>query len=318
MKILLIGATGQIGFALTQALAKTEHHLSILVRNKRKLPFPDNINIIETADFNAHAFKTALAGAEHVIYGVGLPEQFLFDDTVFEQINYGLLKIFLEEFRKTGLKSLTYISTYEVFQDADGVIRETHPTADESQMTPYFQAMTRAYKLVSEFASTTDIEITTIHPAAVYGGLNTGHGFTNYIENLRHKRFWQVPFIIKGRFPLVHADSLAEAIIKSLGQPGSYIVSDQMTSLREIALALKNYTNSYAPLTAPVWLAKLGTFFLEALARLTHQIPMMARVQIEFITKGIEPEAGQAISNLNWQPLPLSEGLRRYLNRQGG
>jgi uncharacterized protein YbjT (DUF2867 family) len=43
MKVLLIGATGQIGYALTTALSQTSHQTAVLVRNKRKLAFPGSL-----------------------------------------------------------------------------------------------------------------------------------------------------------------------------------------------------------------------------------------------------------------------------------
>jgi hypothetical protein len=49
MKILLIGATGQIGYALTNALSQTAHQTSILVRNAHSLAFPANVNVLGLA-----------------------------------------------------------------------------------------------------------------------------------------------------------------------------------------------------------------------------------------------------------------------------
>lgn len=313
MKILLIGATGQIGYSLANALSKTNHRVSVLIRNRIKRDFPNNVKVMEFGEFHAHVFRSALLDVDHVIYGVGLPEQFLFNSSQFENINYGLLKTFLEEFQKSGIKSLTYISTYEVFQDVEGIIRESEQVADESEMTPYFRAMTKAYRLVSEYFNETKIELTTIHPAAVYGGLNTGHGFTDYIDNLVNKRFWLVPFIIKGRFPVVHVESLANAIIRSLGYTGSYIVSDQMTTLKEIAQTVKKFSDSYVPIVAPLWMSKAGASFLEIISRFTRKIPIMSKVQIKFIKKGFEPKSDRAREVLGWQPMSLDEGIKRYL-----
>ena len=73
MNILLIGATGQIGYTLTLALSSTDHQISILVRDRHKLPFPSSVKVIEQREFNRTAFLDALSGMDHVIYGVGLP-----------------------------------------------------------------------------------------------------------------------------------------------------------------------------------------------------------------------------------------------------
>jgi nucleoside-diphosphate-sugar epimerase len=156
----------------------------------------------------------------------------------------------------------------------------------------------------------------TIHPAAVYGGLNTGEGFTNYIENLLHKRFWRVPFVFEGRFPVVHADSLAEAIIGSMSGEGAYIVSEQMTTLKAIAMVLRQHADSYVPLNAPVKMARAGATVLEWVSRLARTRPLMARVQIDFITQGIEPLSERITQELGWRPRSLDEGLAKYLEKR--
>ena len=316
MRILLIGATGQIGYSLAKALAQTTHHLTVLVRDRTKRPFPETVRVFESRSLNPQAFRQALSGIDHVIYSVGLPEQYMPDTNVFERVNLDLLKTFLAEMANSGASALTYISTYEVFQAINGVIRESHPVVSEIGFSPYFQSMIRAYRLVTDFATRHDIHLVTIHPAAVYGGLNTGEGFTNYIENLLHKRFWRVPFVFDGRFPVVHADSLAEAIIASLSGEGAYIVSEQMTTLKAIARVLRQHADSYVPLNAPVKMASAGATVLEWVARFAGTRPIMARVQIDFITQGIEPVSERIIDERGWRPRTLDEGLAKYLENR--
>ena len=316
MRILLIGATGQIGYSLAKALAQTTHHITVLVRDRTKRPFPETVRVFESCSLHLQAFRQALSGIDHVIYSVGLPEQYMPDTNVFERVNLDLLKTFLAEMANSGASALTYISTYEVFQAINGVIRESHPIASEIGFSPYFQSMIRAYRLVTDFAARHDIHLVTIHPAAVYGGLNTGEGFTNYIENLLHKRFWRVPFVFDGRFPVVHADCLAEAIIASLSGEGAYIVSEQMTTLKAIAMVLRQHTDSYVPLNAPVKMASAGAAVLEWVSRLAGTRPIMARVQIDFITQGIEPVSERITYELGWHPRTLDEGLAKYLENR--
>ena len=316
MRILLIGATGQIGYALTRALSETLHQTSVLVRNKPKLGFPGNVRVLEARAFTADTFKQALREVDCAVYAVGLPERFSLDDQIFQQINYGIFKTFVETLKQSDVRRLVYISTYEVFQPMAGVIRETHPIADQGAMTPYFKAMTQAYALALETAQELDLALTTIHPAAVYGGRNTGDGFTNYIENLLNWRVWKIPVIIAGRFPIVHTASLATAIVHSLDKTGAYIVSDQMTSLSEMALTLRENARSYIPPTVPLRMVRSATAMLEFFARLFRIRPIMARVQLEFITKGWEPRPDRAQEDLGWKPKSLSQGLQNYLRER--
>lgn len=313
MKILLVGATGQIGYALARTLPAEGHELAVLVRDRDKLTFPPGVRVLDAPTFTAAAFRRALEGIDHVIYGVGLPEQFLLDIATFQRVNFDLLTVFLDVLARAGIGRLTYISTYEVFEAKDGIIRESHPVANERGTTPYFHSMIRAYRYATCFTAARGIRLTTIHPAAVYGGLNTSRGITAYIENLLGGRVFQVPFIIPTRFPVVHADSLAAGIAAALGHPGAYIFSDQMTSLHEIALRLHAEAHTRIPPIMPQGIVMPGVTLLEALARLTRRPPIMAHVQIEFLTKGWEPRSDGAIAELGWQPASLEEGLRRYL-----
>ncbi len=318
MRILILGATGEIGYSLTTALARTKHDLRVFVRDRGTHRFPDKCQVLESRRFDGQAFRQALQDIDHVIYCVGLPEQYLPDPDAFERVNLDLLKAFLAEVAQKCPSALTYISTYEVFQAVDGVIRESHPLAGEEGFSPYFRSMIRAFRWVKDIAIREDIRLITIHPAAVYGGLNTGEGVTNYIENLLHRRFWRVPCIFEGRFPVVHADSLAGAIIGTLSGEGAYIVSDQMTTLKAIAGLLRRHADSYVPINAPVGVVRAGAAVLERAAGLTGTRPIMARVQIDFVTQGMEPVSERIIRERGWHPLALEEGLVRYLESSRG
>ena len=119
-----------------------------------------------------------------------------------------------------------------------------------------------------------------------------------------------------GRFPVVHTDSLAQAIIASLSGEGSYIVSDQMTTLKAIATVLRQHADSYVPLNAPVKLARAGATVLEWVARFTRTRLNMARVQIDYITQGIEPRSERITRERGWRPKTLDEGLAKYLENR--
>jgi nucleoside-diphosphate-sugar epimerase len=285
-----------------------------MVRKAAGQQLPEVATILEQEKFTTESFEAALRDVDHVIYGIGLPEQFLFDDSVFESVNCGMLRTFLGALRNSAVRRLTYISTYEVFKEIGGAIDETHPVADESGMTPYFQSMIRAYRIAVEFAKANEISLTTIHPAAVYGGRNTGGGITDYMENLASRNWHRLPFITASSFPVVHVDSLTDAIVRSLDTPGPFIVSDQMTSLRAVAETMRKQTWSYIPLTVPLWFAMMGIYLLEAVARIVKVKPFASAVQMAFLTKGWRPSASKAIAELAWKPMPLEEGIRRFLS----
>ena len=313
MRLLLIGATGQIGFALTNALSETPHHTSVLVRDAHKLPMPANVQVREAKTFTPEAFEEALYDVDGVIYGVGVPLQPTLDNQMWERLNFGLLKTFLDVLGRLPVRRLIYISTVEVLQSVNGVVQETNPLVDPKHASPYCLAMLNAYQMVKNWAAETNTVLTTIHPVALYGGLNTGFGLNNYMENLLNRRSAKVPMIVDARFPVVHAESLASAIVAALDRPGAFLVSDAMTSLKEIALTLHSLADAYVPPVVPVWVARSGAAAGEVLARLTHSLPIMTRDQIDFMTSSPVPETDRAEEELGWQPMSFDVGIRKYL-----
>ena len=314
MNILLIGATGQIGFSLAQRLAGSEHQLTVLVRHSAALGFKSNVRIIAAEQFDQDTFKNALQGQDLVVYGIGLPEQFVQDADTFDRINHQLFATFLKALASTGIKRLIYISTYEVFEAKSGVIQESNPVANPAALSPYFAAMTRSFQLAQTTAKQSQIALTTIHPAAVYGGRNTGDGITHFIENILERRYLKIPTILKGNFPIVHADSLADAIVRSINHTGSFIVSEGMTSLKTLALEVRSQEpKTFIPPSVPKWMAYLTIGLLEAIAKIFKHRPILSVSQLDFITKGDEPKADQAIDVLGWQPLSHRSGVARYL-----
>jgi nucleoside-diphosphate-sugar epimerase len=317
MNILLIGATGQIGHALARRLATTNHTLTVLVRDGARLGFAAGVRVLQASAFDGEVFARALAGQDLVVYGVGLPEQYVQDPDTFDRVNHRLFARFLEALCASPVRRLVYISTYEVFEPVHKRIRESHPVADPASLSPYFAAMTRAYRLALDTAASAGLTLTTIHPAAVYGGRDTGDGVTHVIDNLLNRRVLKIPTILKGAFPVVHADSLADAIVRAFDHAGAFIVSEGMTSLKDIALAVRAQApRAFVPPVVPAWMAYAAIGLLERIARWTGTRPIMSVSQLDFVTQGDEPLADRAASVLGWQARSLAEGLGQTLRER--
>ncbi|MBL8992374.1 MAG: NAD-dependent epimerase/dehydratase family protein, partial [Spirochaetia bacterium] len=305
-----------IGYPTSLALQEAGYSLRLLVRNKNPV-FPETAEIAEKKTFSQEVFSEALEGMDAAFYSLGLPEQWLADPGKFKTTNFDLLKIFLDSWVKSGVRKLIFVSTYEVFAPIVEKIREDHPLFLHHAST-YFKVMTLAYLMVKEFTQKHGLKLITIHPAAVYGGPNTGRGATDFLLNAKNRNILKLPALFKTSFPVVHVDSLARGIIKAIEKDRwgeSYLFSDQMTSLEEMAKTLKALEpRSWIPPRLPVWFVRVLAFILELLSKwVTHRPPLTAKVQIDFLTKGMTPITEKAVRDLDWKPMPLQEGLQRFL-----
>ncbi|MDB5106305.1 MAG: Dihydroflavonol-4-reductase [Fibrobacteres bacterium] len=318
MKTIVFGSTGQIGHALIKNLSDQsgdEFSIAAVKRKGSRVGFPNNVETIEVERLERDSFSRILEGADHAIYAIGSPEKWVNDPDFFRRINVDLLKVFLEGLRDHPKVSLTYFSTFEVFKPIDGIIRES-AGVESKGTTPYYQSMIDAFNLVKEHESKYRASITTFHPAAVYGGLNTGLGITNYLMNIKERRYLGTPSILPGHFPIVHVDSLASAVIKALrgSQFGNaFNVSDAFVSLKELAKAAKNvHKESYQPFELPAGLVRFSAFVMDLIAdTITKSPPILSSVQVKFITQSHDMDCAKAASLLGWSPMPIIEGIRR-------
>ncbi|MDQ3002055.1 MAG: NAD-dependent epimerase/dehydratase family protein [Fibrobacterota bacterium] len=315
--VLVLGATGQIGNALTHGLIDKAPRVTVLVR--KPAAFPECVKVNMAPVFTREAFKDALAGIDHVVYALGAPNQWMCDQGAFQRANIQMLENCLAAMAETGVSKLTYISTFEIFAAQGKVIREEH-SISESELPQSFETMRQAFRILRAKEGAGSIRLLTIHPAAVYGGINTANGFTDYLLNLVNRKILRSPAIVAGKFPLVHVDSLVQGTLSALAKSDfgqAYILSDGMTSLREMAVALKLLRpRAYMPFRIPQAMAESNAIVSEWVSRfVTGKPPLVARDHLKFITQEYEPIAEKAEKYLGWKPMSLDDGLRRFLER---
>lgn len=318
-RYLVLGASGQIGNAVVNRLAAEGADVTVLVRNPEGVGFPPGVKVQAAPIFARAVLESALGLASRVIYALGAPNQWAREKGFFAESNIAVLGEFLAAISEHPGCRLAYVSTFEIFSPEGRRIREDRPIT-EAPLPPSFDTMRRAYALVQEASARRGFRVVTIHPAAVYGGLSTAHGFTEYLLNLAHRRWLRAPAVIDCMFPIIHADSLADGILRAVeaGAPGSsYILSDGMTSLKGMATALKAvHPSAYSPLTMPVWLAKTNAALLEAVSRhITGRHPLISTDHLKFLLQGFVPDPSKAMEELGWKPMSLEAGILRFLAR---
>jgi dihydroflavonol-4-reductase len=316
---LVLGATGQIGHALATALS-ADRPVRTLSRKPPAVPFPSGIMSEFRASLDEKAFADGLDGCQTAVYALGSPNQWSSDPSWFERNNVDLLRTFLRALERSSVRELIYVSTFEIFRAQAGIIREANGLTD-AKLPPSFAAMRSAYEILLAAAKRIGLRIITLHPAAVYGGVNTAHGFTDFLLNLAHRSIWKSPAIVPGRFPLIHVESLAagaKAALKAAAWGEAFILSDVQTSLAGLAMDLKRqYPRAYRPISIPMPLAVFNSKLMEAGSRLTGIPPLISRDHLRYLAAGHAADASKAVAGLAWKPMDLEEGVRRFMIRYG-
>jgi nucleoside-diphosphate-sugar epimerase len=310
-QVVVFGSSGQIGSALVKELRNSGFEVSAVIRKGSRKPTADKILTANLLD--RKEILQILNGHSVAIYCIGKPEQFVRSQSEFVHSNINPLKVFLEALQESSIETLVYISTCEVFRAKEGVVSEDNGLADLAGLSPYFVSMVHAYQSILQFKQKQLCKVVTIHPSAVYGGLNTGFGLTNFIENLIQKRALKVPCVFPGEFPLIHVRSLASGIVRAASKEGSFIFSDCITNMKDLSISLRRVCDSLVPIKMPVAPVKVAAWLMELVAKATNTRPLMANVQIDYITMGLSPATTRAELQLGWSPMSLEAGLASYL-----
>jgi dihydroflavonol-4-reductase len=133
VRALVTGATGKVGHGVARALAGRGDDVRALVRDPaRAAPvLPAGVEPVRGDVTDPASLGVAIAGCEIVFNAMGLPEQWVRDDQIFERVNAQGTAAVAQAAREAGVRRLVHTSTEDVFHAERGT------PFDESQVADY-------------------------------------------------------------------------------------------------------------------------------------------------------------------------------------
>jgi nucleoside-diphosphate-sugar epimerase len=316
VRALVTGATGKVGHAVARALLARGDEVRVLVRDPARAGgvVPDGVEMVRGDVTEPDSLRPAAEGCELVFNAMGMPEQWVRDEAVFERVNARGTENVVRAAREAGVRRVVHTSTIDVFHAESGERFDESELARYPKGTAYERSKQHAEELA--LAARGDMELVIVNPAAVYG---PGPGELSIeamvLEPVVRRR---LPALVPGGFGVVYSEGLArgQLLAAELGRDGErYILCDRHATLLELAQTAKRVAGrGFVPPLLPVPVIRAFATLGELVARTTGVKPLTSRGQLHFILWNAKPDSSKAQDELGWEPTPLDEGVAAVLD----
>jgi nucleoside-diphosphate-sugar epimerase len=320
MRALVTGATGKVGHAIASALLERGDQVRALVRDPKRAAsvLPAGIEPIRGDVTDVASLATAVEGCELVFNSMGMPEQWVKNEAIFDQVNAVGSGQVAGAAKRAGVRRFIHTSTHDVFHADTGQRFDETMLADYPKGTAYERSKQHAEELV--LAERDGMEVVILNPSGVYGPTpSPTPSFENEVfEPVVKKR---LPAIPPGGTGYAFVEGVAAGHLQAAdkGKDGErYILADGYADFRELAETAKRIAGrGRIPPKMPVPVAKAVAGLGAGLSRLTRRPPLLPKGQLEYILWQAHPDSSKAQRELGWQTTPLDEGVRKTLNAMG-
>src|SRR5262245_38517859 len=320
MRILVTGATGKVGNAIASALLGRGEQVRALVRDPAAAAsiLPAGVEPVRGDATDPASLTAAVEGCELLFNAMGMPEQWVRDDGIFDRVNAHGSGALAAAARRAGVRRFVHTSTHDVFHAQTGERFDETMVADYPKGTAYERSKQHAEELV--LAERDGMEVVILNPSGVYGPTpSPTPSFENGLfEPVVRKRLPAVP---PGGTGFAFVDGVAEGhlLAAERGKDGErYILADGYASFREIAETVKRVAGrGRVPPVMPVLVARALAAAGEGVARVIGRPPLLPRGQLTYFLWQAHPDSSKAQRELGWKTTTFDEGVRKTLGAMG-
>ena len=317
MRVLVTGGTGKVGSAVIERLVARGDEVVALVRDvaAAREALPAGVELARGDVTEPASLAAACEGIEGVFNCMGIYEQWLPDDSRFEQVNaQGAMNV-ITAARQAGARRAVHTSTFDVFHADPGGTMTEADLADYPKGTAYERSKQHAEELVlaEARAGSPGLELVIVNPAGVYGpGRWASSGLDGGIRDAIRRRLPAVP---PGGMTLGYVDDVADGHVAAFdsGRPGArYILGDGFATMREIvATAVEAAGRGFVPPTMPVPVAKALAAGGERVAGLIGRPPLLGGGQLHCLLWRARVDNSKAREELGLEFTDWREGIQR-------
>jgi dihydroflavonol-4-reductase len=273
---------------------------------------PERVELATGDVTDPTSIERAADGAEGVFNCMGIFEQWVRDDSIFDRVNAEGARNVVAAARGAGARRVVHTSTFDVFHAEPGGTVSEKRVADYPKNTVYERSKQRAEDFVLAEADS-GIEVVIVNPSSVYGpGPWARAGLDSVLRDAVRRR---LPACPPGGMCTAFVDDVADGHIAAFerGRPGErYLLTDGFATIAELCrAAVDEAGRGRVPSTLPRPVARGLVALGEGVSRLIRRPPLLPRGQLEFLLWRARADSSKAQRELGFTPTPWEEGVPR-------
>ena len=316
--ILVTGAGGFTGLALTRALVDAGHPVRALVRKPAQVPELERLGaeVLQGDIRDPEIVRRAVEGRAIIYHLAAVFRRAGVPDSLYHEVHVDATRRLIEAAASAGARRFVHCSTVGVHGDVAGV----GPADESAPMAPgdiYQRTKLEGEAAAREAATRTGLPLTIVRPGPIYGPAD--RRLLKLIGGVARRRFL---LLGSGRphFQMVYVDDLVAGFRLAAERPEAvgrtYILTgEEAPTLRELVEEIAGVARVPAPrLRLPVWPFWLAGALCEAVCVPFGVEPPIYRRRVKFFTNNRWFDISRARRELGFSPrVSLREGLRRTL-----
>jgi nucleoside-diphosphate-sugar epimerase len=320
MDILVTGATGFIGFRLTEKLASLGHTVHVLSRDPGKTGMfrQEKIRFFTGDITNGESVRKAMKGCDHIYHLAACTEVWSKDRTVFQQQNVEGTRIVLDLAKELNVRKVLVASTAGVLGPSEnGPVNES-----TARKTPYFTEYEKtkwmADQITKEYVKE-GLFVVTVYPTRVFGPgpLNRSNSVTRLIKQYALGKWRIMPGSGKKTGNYVYIDNLVNGMIIAMehGRTGEgYLLGGSNISYTEFFSTISDVIGKdHFMIRIPMAIALVVAAAMLLFARITGVPPLLTPAWIRKYLHDCSITNDKAITELGYVPGTFREGLEKTL-----
>jgi len=320
MNILVTGATGLIGFSMTEKLVSLGHTVHVLSRDPGKAGMfrHEKIRFFTGDITDGECIRKAMKGCDQVFHLAACTKVWSEDPTVFQKFNVEGTRIVLDAAREMNVEKVVAASTAGVLgPSVNGPVDES--TVRKTRFfTEYERTKWMADQITQEFAKK-GLHVSIVYPTRVFGPgpLNQSNSATKLMQQFALGKWRIIPGNGKKTGNYVYIDNLVDGLIRAMehGRSGEgYLLGGENVSYTGFFNTISDIIHrNFVMIRIPKGMAMIAASAMLLFARITGSTPLLTPGWVRKYFHNSSITNDKAITELGYVPGTFREGVEKTL-----